>query len=300
MNEFKQCMLRLVKQALDEDIGRGDITSLGSLEPNPVKGRILAKSDGILSGVVPALIVFEVVDSANRIHFVKHDGEQFHSGDLIAEIDGFNQTVLCAERTALNFLGRLSGIATLTGQFVAEIEAANPPRICRLLDTRKTTPGFRLMEKQAVLHGGGMNHRIGLYDMVLIKDNHIASAGSIAAAVQLTREYLDTPDFRIQFESHAEDIMIEVEVASERELREAIDCQVDRIMLDNQSTASLAAMVQIARELDDTIELEASGNVTLATIGEIARTGVDFISCGSITHSAPSSDFTLLVSERVD
>ncbi|MFQ5453483.1 MAG: nicotinate-nucleotide diphosphorylase, partial [Candidatus Zixiibacteriota bacterium] len=162
------------------------------------------------------------------------------------------------------------------------------------LDTRKTTPGWRYLEKAAVTDGGGFNHRFGLYDMVLIKDNHIASSGSITKAVNNTREYLNSPDFRLQFESKADNIEIEIEISDEKQLREAIACSVNRLLLDNQPVESLAKMVKIARELRPDIKLEASGNVALETVGEIASTGIDYISIGALTHSAPASDFSLI------
>jgi len=151
------------------------------------------------------------------------------------------------------------------------------------------------MEKLAVTHGGGGNHRMGLYDMVLIKDNHIASAGSVSKAVQMTREYLDTPDFRLQFETKVDEIGIEVEVTSEEPLREAIDAGIKRLLLDNQSIESLKLLVSVARELDRGVKLEASGNVTLENVAAIASTGVDYISIGAITHSAPVSDFSMQI-----
>ncbi|MCK4574667.1 MAG: nicotinate-nucleotide diphosphorylase (carboxylating), partial [candidate division Zixibacteria bacterium] len=158
-----------------------------------------------------------------------------------------------------------------------------------------TTPGWRMLEKEAVEHGGGVNHRIGLFDMILIKDNHIAAAGSITNAVEKTREYLNTPDFRLQFEKKSDEIEIEVEVTSEDELTEAINAGVDRLLLDNQGLDALAKLVQRARSLNSNVKLEASGNVSLVTAADIAATGVDFISIGALTHSAPASDFSLKV-----
>ena len=284
----------LVKTVLSEDIGRGDLTSLGCLEPGPLRARIVAKSEGVLSGVTPAMLVFDTVDSANTIEFQKGEGESFAYGDIIATIEGFNQTVLCSERVALNFLGKLSGIATHTRKFVQKIPAGNP---CRILDTRKTTPSWRALEKLAVVHGGGMNHRFGLYDMALIKDNHIASTGSITSAVEHLREYFTTRDFRLQFDTDPDRILVEVEIVNEAQLAEAISAGVDRILLDNQSIESLASLVKIARKLNPVVQLEASGNVTLETVAAIAATDVDFISIGAITHSAPVSDFSLQVLE---
>lgn len=286
-------MLDIVKVALAEDVGPGDLTSLACLEPGPVRAVIMAKSDGVLSGLKPALLTFDIVDSANIITPLKSDGDRFRTGDRIVDIDGFNQTVLTAERTALNFLGHLSGIATLTGQFVNCVRGTS----CRILDTRKTVPGLRHLEKMAVEHGGGCNHRMGLYDMVLIKDNHIASAGSIAAAVERTRGFLDTADFRLQFSATADEIKIEVEVSTEEQIEKAIAAGVDRLLIDNVGPEKLTSMVALARGKSSKIELEASGNVSLGTVADIAASGVDFVSIGALTHSAASSDFSLLVCE---
>jgi nicotinate-nucleotide pyrophosphorylase (carboxylating) len=288
MQRIDPAIVNLVKAALDEDIGPGDITSLACLEPHVVRAEITAKSDGILSGTVPALLAFAIVDSANEVKFVPGDGDAFKKGDVITRIDGLNQTILTAERTALNFLARLSGVATLSSQFVAKVQSTS----CRILDTRKTTPGWRLLEKQAVVHGGGENHRTGLYDMMLIKDNHIVAAGSIANAVKQAQEYLQSEDCRRQF-GGASGIEIEVEVTTEAELREAIKAGVKRLLLDNQSPDSLAKLVVVAREVAPDVKLEASGGVTLDNVATLAGTGVDYISIGALTHSAPACDFSL-------
>ncbi len=289
MSSLHEATIRLVKEALKEDIGFGDLTSLACLEPNPFKGKIVAKSDGILSGKFPTLVAFEIVDSANIIDFKINDGDSFKSGDLIVEIDGFNQTVLTSERTALNFLGHLSGVATLTNKFVKLIGDNQ----CRIVDTRKTTPGWRLIEKQAVVHGKGENHRLGLFDMILIKDNHIASSGNITSAVNLAKEYIQTSDFRLQFNLDANEIVIEVEVTNENQLTEAINAGAHRLLLDNQTIDQLLNLVSIARKINPLVKLEASGNVSLETVAKIASTGVDYISVGALTHSAPNSDFSL-------
>jgi nicotinate-nucleotide pyrophosphorylase (carboxylating) len=290
MDAYHQQMLDLVRAALNEDIGPGDITSLACLQPQRIHAEIIAKSDGILSGVEPVTLTFHLVDSATRVVFMKRDGDRFVTGDRIAEIDGFNQPIMTAERTALNFLGHLSGIATITGRFVEKLVGTS----CRILDTRKTTPGQRLLEKRSVFHGGGSNHRIGLYDMILIKDNHIAAAGSITQAVQLTREYLSSFDCREQF-GDCDKIQVEVEVTNDAELVEAIENGVDRLLLDNQTPEALKQLVVRARALNPKVELEASGNVTLDTMVAMAASGVDFISSGALTHSAPNADFSLRV-----
>lgn len=293
MDEYHKSMVMLVRAALDEDIGPGDVTSHACLEPNPIKATIVAKSDGLLSGLEAARLTFHLVDSANQIEFKLSDGDRFRAGETIADINGFNQTVLVSERVALNFLGHLSGIATMTSHFVEQVKGHN----VTILDTRKTTPGMRLLEKRAVEHGGGQNHRHGLYDMVLIKDNHIASAGSIKVAVERTREFMSSVDFSVQFGSSADEMAVEVEVGNESELREALESGVVRLLLDNQSPDELSRLVKLAREINPEAKLEASGNVTLDNVAEVAATGVDFISIGALTHSAPVSDFSLRVTQ---
>ncbi len=292
---FKET-LALVRQALAEDIGHGDLTTLACLEPFPLKGKVIAKSDGILSGVEPFMMTFEIVDSANVVGFLKENGDSFKCGDDIAVIEGFNQTILTSERVALNFLSHLSGVATLTNKFVRKVHEAGYAA-CKIVDTRKTIPGLRRLQKAAVLHGGGANHRMGLYDMLLIKDNHIAAAGSIAGAVELMKEYLTSPEFHLQFDLKAEDVPVEMEVTNETHVKEAIACGIKRLLLDNQSLESLEKLVPLAKKLNAEVKLEASGGVTLENVALIAATGVDFISIGALTHSAPAVDFSLEVME---
>ncbi len=291
MDSIHPSIVSLVRAALEEDVGKGDVTSLACLEPEMIKARITAKSDGVLSGLIPARIAFEMVDSANTVEPALADGDEFSKGDVILEIEGLNRTILTAERTALNFLAHLSGVATQTNKFVSLVTDTK----CRLLDTRKTTPGFRVLEKQAVAHGGGHNHRMGLYDMILIKDNHIAAAGSITAAIDRAREYLASADFRFQFECEPDTIGLEVEVTSPEELAEAIKAGAKRLLLDNQTPDSLRALVATSRKLNSHVELEASGNVTIDNVANVAATGVDYISIGALTHSAKASDFSMRV-----
>lgn len=293
----QQDLITLVKAALAEDIGRGDMTSLSCLEPFSVKAEIIAKSEGILSGLRPALLVFLIVDSANIIMPLKKNGDSFKPGDIIAVIDGFNQTIFTSERVALNFMGHLSGVATLTNKFVKKVTEAGYSG-CKIIDTRKTLPGLRALQKQAVVAGGGANHRQGLYDMILIKDNHIAATGSISKAIELLNEYIETPEFRLQFALHKDEIEIEVEISNEKQLKEAIACDVKRLLLDNQSVEDLHKLVATARSLSDNVKLEASGNVSLENVADIAATGVDYISVGALTHSAPTSDFSLKVNDQ--
>ncbi|MEW5993791.1 MAG: carboxylating nicotinate-nucleotide diphosphorylase [Candidatus Zixiibacteriota bacterium] len=289
--DVEQSIRRLVRIALEEDVGPGDVTSLACLDPAPLRAVIVAKSAGVLSGVKPAALAFQMVDTATKVAPQRGDGNAFAAGDTIMKMEGFNQPILAAERAALNFLARLSGIATLTARFVEAIRGTS----CRILDTRKTTPGWRLLEKQAVVDGGGGNHRLGLYDMILIKDNHIAAAGSVNEAVRKAREYLSSGQYEAQFGSGNRKPEIEVEVSNEEELKEAIACGADRMLLDNQSVDSLERLVKTARKINSGVKLEASGNVTLDNVAAIAATGVDFISIGALTHSAPACDFSMKV-----
>lgn len=289
MGKVHGSIINLVRLALSEDVGRGDVTSLGCLEPNLVKAAITAKADGVLSGIMPLTITFGLVDSANKVSPLIEDGREFHRGDTVVEIEGLNQTILTAERTALNFMAHLSGVATLTRRFVDAVKGTG----ATILDTRKTTPGLRQLEKQAVVHGGGANHRMGLYDMILIKDNHIAAAGSIAGAVARAREYLSSSEYRLQFDSPAGQVDIEVEVTTKEQVTEAIECSVRHLLLDNQSPGSLKSLVGAARALSLDVKLEASGGVKLDNVAELAAAGVDFISIGALTHSAEASDFSL-------
>lgn len=280
---------RQVELALMEDIGPGDITTLGCLPDGVGKGEIVAKSDGFLAGLPLVETVFTKLDPKMRIDCLKFDSQPFRRGDRIAIIEGNRRALLTGERTALNFLGHLSGIATLTSKFVDKIRESG----AKILDTRKTTPGLRHLEKYAVACGGGENHRYGLYDLALVKDNHIAAAGTITAAVENLRNFLKSQEFQEQFVTEPDDIEIEVEVTSEAELKEALDCDVNRLLLDNQTPESLKKLVDVARALRPAVLLEASGNVTIDNVAALAASGVDFISIGALTHSAPSSDFSM-------
>ncbi len=294
-SELFKDTLAVVKRALAEDIGSGDLTTLACLEPFPLKGKIIAKSDGILSGIEPFIMTFEIVDSANVVGFLKKNGDTFKCGDDIAVIEGFNQTILTSERVALNFLSHLSGVAAFTRRFVEKVSQSG--YAAKIVDTRKTIPGLRRLQKAAVLHGGGANHRLGLFDMILIKDNHIAAAGSITRAVELMREYLKSPEFDLQFNMKGKDVQIECEVTSAAQVKEAIECGIKRLLLDNQTTESLKKLVQLTKKLNPEVKLEASGGVSLDNVADIASTGVDFISIGVLTHSAPAADFSLEVME---
>ena len=267
----------LIRLALREDIGSGDVTTEATV-PSGARGRgeIIAKARGIVCGLPVAAAAFRAVDEEISLIPRVRDGEPVQPGDVVAEVEGPLRGILAAERTALNFLSRLSGIATLTARFV---EAVAPYRAV-ILDTRKTTPGWRVLEKYAVRCGGGRNHRMGLYDMVLIKDNHVKACGSIAEAVRRVRAAGVT-------------VPIEVEVQSLAELKETLELGVDRVLLDNFSVEEIAEAVRITA---GRVPLEASGGVTLENAAVIAATGVDYISVGALTHSAPALDLSLELS----
>jgi nicotinate-nucleotide pyrophosphorylase (carboxylating) len=271
---------KIVKLALTEDIGTGDITTeYLDLDKKITSAYLIAKQDGILCGLDIAFLTFRKVDEHLKCVAYKRDGDTVKSGDTLAKVEGYSSSILQAERVALNFLQRMSGISTLTKCFVDKIK----PYKAKLLDTRKTTPLLRKLEKYAVKTGGGFNHRAGLYDMILIKENHIRAAGSIAQAVAMAKQ-------------HNTSYKIEVEVSNLTELDEAVNSAVDRIMLDNMS---IKKMKEAVKKYGGKVELEASGNVNLDTINEIAATGVDYISCGSLTHSYKSLDISLLFKEGV-
>ena len=272
----------LIRLELEADLGDGDRTSEWTI-PADATGEawITAKEDGVACGITIARRVFETVDAGVNVVERVADGVRVSPGDAVLGISGPLRSILAAERTALNFLARLSGIATLTARYVEAIAGTG----CRVADTRKTTPGWRTLEKYAVTAGGGMNHRRGLHDMVLIKENHIRAAGGVAAAIEGAR-----PGAR------REALEVEVEVTNEIELVEALGCGPDRVLLDNMTPDQLAAAVAIVRRSPSPHpRIEASGGVTLDTVRDIARTGVDYVSVGALTHSAPALDFSLLV-----
>ncbi|WP_421724488.1 carboxylating nicotinate-nucleotide diphosphorylase [Bauldia sp.] len=266
----------VVAAALKEDLGRaGDITSDATIPAEArASGTIAARTPGVIAGVPLAAATFRAVDPAVRFVVECGDGAAVGAGDGIARIDGPARTILAAERVALNFLGHLSGIATATRDLVERV-AHTGARIC---DTRKTTPGLRALEKYAVRCGGGANHRFGLDDAVLIKDNHIAVAGGVAAAIEAARA----------FAGHL--VKVEVEVDTLEQLHAAMAAEPDAVLLDNMTPDTLRAAVAI---IDGRAIAEASGNVTRETVAAIAETGVDRISSGWITHSAPSLDVGL-------
>ncbi len=273
---------RAIDAALEEDIGPGDVTTLWTVrEEARAWADVIAKVEGVIAGLGVAARVFQRVDA--RIVFTPYatDGDRVAPRDRVAEVAGPARGILTAERTALNFLQRLSGIATATADCVALVEGTG----AKVLDTRKTAPGLRPLDKYAVRTGGGVNHRAGLFDMALIKDNHIEAADGIASAVRRVRSGVAQENRTLK---------IEVEVKDLDELREALACRVDRIMLDNMDIETMREAVRVARASSDCPEIEASGGVTLETLRAVAETGVDFISIGALTHSVKALDITLL------
>ncbi|HET8653981.1 MAG TPA: carboxylating nicotinate-nucleotide diphosphorylase [Longimicrobiaceae bacterium] len=270
----------LIEAALAEDVGEGDWTTRWTIPAERVaEARILAKETGTLAGLEVARECFLAVDPALDVQLSAADGDPVEPGREVLRVRGPARSILTAERVALNFLQRLSGVATLTRRYVEMVEGTG----ARILDTRKTTPGMRALEKAAVRAGGGTNHRFGLHDMVLIKENHIRAAGGITAAVEAVRKQNDRA------------LAVEVETTTLGEVDEATEAGVDRILFDNMPLDVLLSAVLRVRADAPGIETEASGGVNLATVRAVAETGVDFISVGALTHSAPSLDLSLLI-----
>lgn len=287
MDETADFLHRIVAFALAEDVGDGDITSRAVVpEKRPGKAQLVAKAAGILSGSELVTAVFAEVDVGVVCHWQVEDGGRVNEGQKIAEVEGPLRAILTGERVALNFLGRMSGIATLTRKYVEAVGGHQ----AKILDTRKTTPGLRHLEKYAVRCGGGDNHRFGLYDMILIKENHIQVAGGIESAVTAARKAASRRKPVPPIEVEARTIGEAVQVAA---------LLVDRVMLDNMPIPDMHDAVMkirdVSRETGKFVAVEASGNVTLDNVFAIAETGVDYISVGAITHSAPALDLSLLI-----
>lgn len=269
----------LIRSALAEDIGNGDHSTLACI-PATARGgaRLKIKEDGVLAGMEVAAAIFTMLDASSVFKPFKKDGDSMKAGEVAFEVEASVHTLLMGERLVLNCMQRMSGIATLTRQYVDILKGYHT----RLLDTRKTTPNFRLLEKEAVRIGGGVNHRMGLYDMVMLKDNHIDFAGGITAAVTQTVAYL---------QSKALPLQIEVETRNLEDVKEVLAVgQVHRIMLDNFSPAQLRDALAL---IDGRYETEASGGINLSTLEEYAKTGVDYVSVGAVIHHAVSLDLSL-------
>jgi nicotinate-nucleotide pyrophosphorylase (carboxylating) len=274
---FEENIQTLVKMALKEDLGeRGDVTTQAIVSRDQTMcGQIVAKASGVIAGLPVLQAVFAQVDPNVEIELHVADGDLVTPGTVVCTLRGQAQSLLTGERTALNFLQRLSGISTLTRKFVDVVAGTQAV----ILDTRKTTPGWRLLQKYAVRMGGGKNHRIGLYDAVMIKDNHIAAAGGITQAVEQVRAY-----------PPANGLPIIVEVERLSQLEEVLPLHVDQVLLDNMDEATMRQAVEIAA---GRVPLEASGNMSLERAAAVAATGVNFISVGALTHSAPAFDLSM-------
>ncbi len=265
----------LIETALKEDMPAGDVTSDNIIPADSVsRALIIAKEEGILAGIYVAERVFKKIDPAVSFEILREDGQRIGKKDKLATIDGASRSMLKGERTALNFLQRMSGIATETNKYVRALEGKKT----KVLDTRKTTPGLRSLEKYAVRMGGGENHRLGLSDMVMIKDNHLKIVGSVSEAVRLARERVRSG------------MKIEVEVTNLDEIKEALEAEADIVMLDNMSWESMKEAVDW---IDGRIKVEVSGNVNHRKIEKIAELGVDFVSIGALTHSYRSLDISM-------
>lgn len=263
----------LVSEALKEDMPRGDITTESlALLPRPGQARLVAKEDMVLSGSSAFEQTIVMLDPNAKVKWHFDEGDLVLNQQVICTLQGDLIQALKAERVALNFLGKFSGIATLTRCYVDRTKHTK----CKILDTRKTTPMYRELEKKAVIHGGGQNHRSNLSHAILIKDNHIAVAGGITEAIKRVRENVDLP--------------IEVEVSTIEQLREALDSKAERVLLDNMTNESLKKCMEI---IPDEVVTEASGNMNLERVASVAEIGVDYISVGALTHSAPTADISL-------
>jgi nicotinate-nucleotide pyrophosphorylase (carboxylating) len=269
----------IIRSALEEDLGDGDHSSLATIPADATgKARLLVKENGILAGVKIAELVYRLVDPKIKVQIQINDGMHIFSGDVPFIVEGPAISILTAERTVLNFLQRMSGIATQTGKYVDALKGS----FTRVLDTRKTTPNMRRFEKYAARCGGGENHRMGLYDMIMIKDNHVDFAGGIRAAIEATKKYQ---------KKKGKNLRIEIEVRNLEELHQVLETGgVHRIMLDNFDVDLLREAVQL---INGEYETEASGGITLENIREYAETGVDYISVGALTHQIKSLDMSL-------
>lgn len=277
--KFEEEIQNIIDNAIREDIGEGDYSSLSCIPKEATgKAKLIAKESGIVAGIGFAKRVFATVDKELKIEILKQDGEPIQKGDIIFYVSGKSQSILKSERLMLNGMQRMSGIATQTNRYVEAVRNTS----CTILDTRKTTPGIRVLEKWAVKIGGGTNHRFGLYDMIMLKDNHIDFAGGVTLAIEKTKAYL---------KKHQLDLKIIVEARNLDEIREILDCDgVYRVLIDNFSYEDTRKAVQM---IGGRLPTESSGGITIKTIQEYANCGVDYISCGALTHSISNLDLSL-------
>ena len=270
----------LIDLSFAEDIGDGDHTTLSTIGADAMgRQHLLVKEEGILAGVEIARKVFARFDPSLKMTVYINDGAHVKPGDIAFVVEGPVRSLLQTERLMLNIVQRMSGVATMTAKYQEKLRGLN----CHVLDTRKTTPGMRILEKQAVAIGGGMNHRIGLFDMILIKDNHVDFAGGIPQAVKSAKDYCKTL---------GKNLKIEQEVRNTDEIRQALDAGVDRIMLDNFTPAATKEAVDLIRSINPAVEIESSGGITLDTLRAYGEAGVDFISVGALTHSVKGLDLS--------
>src|SRR2546430_6885148 len=306
MNWDTEYVSELVRCALAEDVGSGDATVLATIPASAIgHAHIVAKQDLVCAGLPMAKAVFRALDPTMQIEFRAQHSDGVSRGHDLLHLDGSARAILTGERTALNFLAHLSGIATLTRKFVERLAGTNT----RIRDTRKTTPGLRLLEKYAVKTGGGTNHRIGLYDAILLKENHLALAGGVKQALDQANSYsalhakpVALTAYEEAVPSRAADTVlpIQIEVRDERELREAISAGAEAVLLDNMTPAEAKRCVELARELRRECVVEISGGITLENVRAYAETGADFLSSGTLTHSAPAANLSLLVDSIED
>jgi nicotinate-nucleotide pyrophosphorylase (carboxylating) len=307
MNWHSEEIEGLVRRALAEDVGSGDATTTAIVPPGtPAKAIILARQTLVCAGLPIAENVFRALDLKMRIDCLHNDGSFVEPGTYLIELAGEAQAILTGERTALNFLAHLCGIATLTRRFVEQLAGTH----ARIRDTRKTTPGLRALEKYAVKTGGGTNHRFGLFDAILIKENHITIAGGVKAALDKAHAYtslkMPVPRAMSAYDAAGLDpdvvgpgpLSVQIEVRNEEELREALEAGAEAVLLDNMTPEVAKHCVQVARSLRRDCVIEISGGITLDNVRAYAETGADFLSSGALTHSAPSANLSLLV-ERV-
>jgi len=293
----------LIRRALDEDVGAGDATSLATVSPDAVgRARVLARAQLVCAGLPIVERVFHVLDPAMKIRSLVKDGELVEKHQEMMRLQGFARAILTGERSALNFLSHLSGIATLTRRFVEQLKGTR----AKIRDTRKTTPGLRTIEKYAVRMGGGTNHRFGLHDAILLKENHIALAGGVRAALDRAHAFASTQVVQSEISAyeaagspasarHDTSLPVQIEVKDEQELHEAIKAGAESVLLDNMTPQEARSCVELARRLRSDCVVEISGGITLENARAYAETGADFLSSGALTHSAPAADLSLLV-----
>lgn len=272
--------LKMIRLALAEDVRSGDVTSNWTIQKNQTQhAKLIAKESGVLAGLPVIALVFNELKANVQISLHKNDGDVVCKGDVIAEFEGTTRELLTGERTLLNFIQQLSGVATIAHEFQEALKAGNT----KVLDTRKTIPGFRTLQKYAVRMGGGCNHRMGLFDMVLVKDNHIAAAGGVLQALEIVKK------------NNTSGLMVEIEIETLEELQQILNKGANVIMLDNMSNSLMEKAIKIIKDSGDKALIEGSGNMTLERAKSIATIGLDYISVGALTHSVKALDISMRI-----